>query len=136
MKMNKHGYTLIELLTVLALIAIIAGVGMIAYNGYITSASNRVYASYEDTMHAEAQMYFIDNPTLLPSRGETVRISLNALKMENIKNPRDEKDLCSNSYVDVIRQNDVNNVITMNYKVCLICNSYNSDGTNCKTYTN
>ena len=38
--MNRNAFTLIELLVVVAIIGILAAVGVVAYNGYTTTAKN------------------------------------------------------------------------------------------------
>ncbi len=132
--MNKHGFTLVELLAAFVIIAAISGIAVVSYSGIVRSANQRVYSSYEDTIHAE-MVYHLSNEPWLPQNNTTERVELTSLDMDPIKNPDDPNDLCLNSYIDVTR-NDVNGVISFTYKVCLICNKYNSDGNNCRMYEN
>ncbi len=132
---NKNGFTLVELLAVIVILGLIAGVGVLAYTSIIDSSKIKVYESYEHTMHAETMELLGKHVELLPKKNKTKRFSLTDIKIEPINNPRNKSDKCTSSYVDVTRK-VVNGVDTFTYKVCLICNDYNKNGSQCKTFEN
>ena len=137
--MKNKGFTLVELLATIVIITLIGGIGAIAYTNIIRQSETRVYEAYESTMHAETLEILAKKPELLPKNNQTKRFSLTDIKIDPIKNPRNISDLCTSSYVDVTRH-DFNEggtyVNSLTYKVCLICNDYNKNGTECKTYEN
>lgn len=131
--MNKKGFTLIELLASLALISLLFSIGVISYNFVISKSREKVFKAYEDSMHAEAVMYFLNNQNAMPSNNGEITLSINDLQMEPINNPISKDDLCTASYVNAKRE-DNNGMISFTYKVYLICNDYNSDGNSYQTY--
>ena len=141
--MNKNGYTMVELLAVIAIIGLIFTIGIVSYSSLINRSNEAVYESYIDGMHEAAITYVMDNPLSdKSSKKITINELINSGKIDYINNPKDSNDKCSNSYIDVNRK-DINGVISYEYKVCLICNDYNEEtnqnGTtdsNCKTYIN
>jgi prepilin-type N-terminal cleavage/methylation domain-containing protein len=140
--MNKHCFTLVELLATIVIIAMLAGLATVSYTALMCQTADEVFKRYEDTMHAEAvykltmhynKVVFSGNTARLPINGDSS--NPNFLEVDLINNPKDASDKCLDSYVDVTRSN-VGTVTTFTYKVCLICSDYNSDGSNCKVYDN
>ena len=141
--MNRNGYTLVELLAVIVIIALIGGIGVVAYNSYQRATAERVFETYMDSMHESMAMYLVDNTTLIPkSSGEKRRVLLRDLPLDNIKNPYniDDKCLNSESYVEVeylasaTLTNNAKGLSGLKYTVHLNCNE--SNYSKIKEYTN
>lgn len=131
--MNKHGFTLTEVLAAIVIIAIIAGIGTVAYTNIIKNVNNKVFEQYRDSMHAEAIYYVTNYSDKINWIGNNATISLAELKMDKINNPNDASDLCENSYVNVTKtRNTTSNVLSITYNVCLKCNDYDE----CMEYKN
>lgn len=133
--MSKHGFTLVELLATIVIISLLAGIATISYTALVHQSSDKVFESYESTMHAEAVYKLTMHPDDVVFSEGKATLSIEDLKAEEINNPIDRDDKCPNSYVEVTKSR-VNGVLSMHYKVCLICRSYNSDGTKCRDYEN
>jgi len=120
--MNKKGFTLVELLSVIVILGIIAGVAITSYNAIIERTRTKSYKNYEQSMKSSATMYIIDN-------GYKNQITLNELlssnKIDEFNNPK-SNDKCLSSYVLVNK--DFNDSSNLTYKVCLICPEYKSGG--------
>lgn len=127
--MNRYGYTLVELLATVVIIALLSGIATVSYSSFIKQSEDQAFKSYQDTMHSEAVTYFLDKPGDIPSGSNVKRLTLAELKTNPIKNPVDKNDKCLDSYVDVSR-NSSSGIISLKYNVCLKCNAFN----NCKEY--
>ncbi len=136
--MRNKGFTLVELLATIVILALISGIGAVAYTSIVKQSEIRVYEAYENTMHAETVELLAKKPELMPKNNQTERFSLNDIKIEPIHNPRNNNDLCTGSYVEVTRSDykEGTYVYSLTYKVCLICGDYNSDSTDCKIFEN
>ena len=82
--MNKKAFTLIELLVVVAIIGILAAVGVVAYNGYTSSAKKGAATSQHKTI-----VKFIQSEIMKCSLGEQI-----ILKKISSNTVVDQSDLC------------------------------------------
>ena len=139
--MNKKAFTLVELLATIVIITLIGGIGTVAYTNLIQKSSDDAFKRYRDAMHAEAIYYvtnnYNDNSKLNFVNGKAT-ISFNQLQMDPIINPKDKSDKCEGSYVEVTKSYTASGVLSMNYKVCLLCNDFEKDNpaARCKEYEN
>ena len=132
--MNKKGYTLVELMATIVIIALVSSIAVVSYNTFIKQTTTRVYETYMDTVHDEMAMYLSKNTVEIPNNGATKTFYLNNMNFTEIRNPDNTSDKCKSSdqtkdsYIEVTRSDK--SVISLKYKVCLKCNSYNK----CKEY--
>ncbi len=132
--MKNKGFTLVELLATIVVIALISGIAVVSYNSIHNRTRKKVYETYEDGMKVAIQELVIDEPNLLGVRvplsyltgqssgGITYPLPSDDPYMDLIKNPNDKTDYClGGSYA---KAEIVNNktIIT----VCLRCTHYQS----------
>ena len=135
--MNNKGYTLVELLAVIVIIALLGGIATISYISYQNTSAERVFETYMDSMHESAIMYYLEHGNEKPiSTGDVKTLYLSNLPIDKFNNPYEAGDYCvnSDSYVSVEYLKAVNDKGTsgLKYHVCLKCNRFNK----CKDYTN
>ena len=143
--MNKKGFTLVELLAAVAIVSILTGIAVIAYNAILENAKMTSFKAYEKTMHAQAMRLMVlslsepDKARFFPSNGETKTLSLTDLEIDPFNNPKNKNDLCTDSYVKV-KRTVIGNVDSFTYTVCLICrqSEYNASASEdlCEVYEN
>ncbi len=136
--MNNKGFTLVELLAVIALIAILSGVGVSASSRYIVKSRQKTYQNFEGNLKTAAYNYISDRTDLVvpgDPNGYTVDAEelhdmelLDNLIDPSSKTPCDYK----NSYVTVTGSLDNPNSynIDYKYKICLRCSNYTSAACN------
>lgn len=138
--MNKKGFTLVELLGVIVVIAIISGLAVISINYITNTGKNGVYKSHETALKGAAQNYLLDNPNLVPEKPfytyyanyGSIRLTYDELfskhYIDELKDPNGGD--CSYSYVDVIRKEESSINYNLEYRACVICKKDNKNTNN------
>ncbi len=126
----KKGFTLVELLAVIMVLAIIMGIAVVVVNNVVESGKKSVYVNYERDLRGATENYFINHMSEMPLIGSSKKIEyktlLEAKETETLKDPRGGN--CDASYVLATRKPDIGNNIDIDYKICLICTNYKSSG--------
>ena len=83
-KLNKRGFTMVELLATIVIIGILGTVGVVGVTKSIKSAKDRYYVAQNKLFISAAQTYFTDNKSRLPMKsGTNKKVTLKTLNDEN-----------------------------------------------------
>ena len=121
--MNEKGFTMVELLAVIAIIGILSGLGIEAYSRYITSTRNKALDILAESSKNAAEEYFMDNQN-------DTSINIDELAQEgyldSIKDPKDNKKTCSGTVRKISSaSSDPDALEAAEYNVSLCCTDYN-----------
>ena len=127
--MKNKGFTLVELLGVIVVLAIVGGIATLAITNYLGNSKEKVYRNYVATLKTTVEDYLIDdfakNGNLLPnvggSRTFTLNDLINAKVIEELKDPNG--GICNQTTTIVTVKRDVDTDINFNltYDVYLDC---------------
>ena len=129
MKTNRKGFTLVELLGVIVVLAIIGGIATLAITNYIGNSKEKVYRNYVATLKTTVEDYLIDdfakNGNLLPNVGGSRTFTLNDLihakVIEELKDPNGGTCNQTTTIVTVKRDVDTDINFNLTYDVYLDC---------------
>ena len=122
--LNKKGFTLVELLAVIAIIGILSGVAIMAVSKYQIKATNDVYKNFEKQLKDSTINYLTSNIDQIPDQGTTSKIYAKTLKennyLDDLVDPITESKMCINdntandSYVIVKNNSNISDGDTEN----------------------
>lgn len=129
MKKNRKGFTLVELLGVIVVLAIVGGIATLAITNYIGNSKEKVYRNYVATLKTTVEDYLIDdfakNGNLLPNVGKsrtfTLNDLINAKVIEELKDPNGGTCDQTATKVTVTRGVDKDINFSLTYDVDLYC---------------
>lgn len=134
---RKNGFTLVELLSVMILIAIISSIGAILITDLLKKSKKDTYKMIEKNIQTATQTYLADNTSLIPPittpNLSSVTITLDTLITNDYMPPVSDPDKKSSNCdanlttIKVTRNNNTENV-DLTYKVCLVCAHYKTKG--------
>ena len=142
MKINRKGFTLLELLAVLIILGILMVLAYIGVSQYIRQTNDALYEDYEKNIKVGATNYLIDHTGSIPDIDTTYRIDVSKLicegYVESLEDPKVDGATCNlESYAIVTRKEDSDNGnMDIEYKACLKCGDYTSSDCNITSFDN
>lgn len=116
--MNRKGFTLVEVIAVVAVLAVILLVSFPVYNGIIKRNTSKRYDDFITTLCEAGQYYILHNNDTSLLNNTTTRVQIKDLKISNsslvrsdLINPRTKQAINLNAYL----------VITKNYNGTYTC---------------
>ncbi len=126
---RKKGFTIVELLTVIVVLAIVLGLAVVAYIGLGDKIDITYYRNLEESLTISGTDYFYYNKEKAPSIfGEQAQVPLSFLKENNyieddVLSSNGEECNLNDSYVGAYK----NSLDETKYYVCLKCGNYETD---------
>ena len=107
-KLNKKGFTLVEIIGVVAILGIVSVVGLVSVNSIIKKGKEEHYVAAEQNLKLTAESYAQTNRDYLPKNvGEKKKVTLRTLVENNyiepIKDYHDKNCDLDNSYVQIFK---------------------------------
>lgn len=154
--LNKKGFTLVELLAVVAILGILSGFAVMAVTSYKERSRQKLYQNYEKQMKDATVNYFTSHLEEIPDAGNNKDINIDDLieasLLDSMTDPLNSNLKCS-GYINVKNNSNITgsssydassgydsngNITTSNtsnldltYKVCLRCQQYHSKVNGC-----
>lgn len=132
MKLNKKGFTMIELLAAVTLLGIISGIAVVSYTRYQKKVRQDAYEAMEKSALSAAQNYIADRGIIIPEAPSTRTIDVVTLVdtgfLNKLEDPRTKGDMChSGSKVEVSKTKHSGATLEeYTYIVTIKCNGYTS----------
>ena len=107
-KLNKKGFTLVEIIGVVAILGIVSVVGLVSVNSIIKKGKDEHYVAAKQNLKLSAESYAQTNRDYLPKNvGEKKKVTLRTLVENNyiepIKDYHDKNCDLDNSYVQIFK---------------------------------
>ena len=123
---NKKAFTMVELLAVIAIIGILAGVTIPSISKYVRSSKEEYKEDVKKTLTLAGKNYYSEHKSEQPQKDGIYIKQITAKELATQKyitgtfQDADQNDCTNQSYVTAVYEND-----TINYYPCLICKEKN-----------
>lgn len=127
MKLNKKGFSLVELLAAIVILAIMITLATVAYSRYRQHAKQQGYDTLAKTASEAAAQYAMDNPEKVKVKGG---VSFETLYegeyMSSLSDPGIKNKQCKGDVVlRTMKEETVGSLDTNEYTVHVCCKNYN-----------
>ena len=131
MKINKKGFTMLELLAVIIILGILISLAYTSISRYINQARSTTYEDFEKNITSGVTNYLIDHTGSIPNEGESLVVDVEKLVcegyVEDLQDPRESSKTCNlDSYAIVKRNANTGYNMDIDYEACLVCAGYKS----------
>lgn len=117
---NNKGFTLVELLGTIVIIAIIAVIGLYAYTRYLDNAKTQAYDTLAKSAANAAGEYAMDH---MESNSVSIEELVEGEYLENNFDPAAQSQVCGGR-VDIQHYKNYDGIDTEEYDVTLCCSGY------------
>ena len=131
MRINKNGFTMLELLAVIIILGILITLAYMGVSRYLNQARSTTYEDFEKNITSGVTNYLIDHTGSIPNEGESLVVDVEKLVcegyIEDLQDPRESSETCNlESYAIVTRNADTGYNMDLEYESCLKCSNYES----------
>lgn len=126
MKLSKKGFTMVELLAVIVIIGILAGVGVPAVSKYLKETRLKDYATMEQNSRTAAENYIIDNNIDVKGK-EIIDINTELTEtqyLETLVDPVDNSKECGGEVYIYRNKTEAGALPSYSYCVNVKCRTY------------
>lgn len=125
MKLNKKGFSLVELLAAIVILAIMITIATVAYSRYRQHAKQQGYDTLAKTASEAAAQYVMDNPEKVIWDVSFKRLYEDGY-MSSLSDPGIKNKQCKGDVVlRTMREENVGTLDTKEYTVHVCCKNYN-----------
>ncbi len=123
MKLNKKGFSLVELLAAIVILGIMITLAIIAYSRYRQHAKQQGYDTLAKTASEAAAQYVMDNPE---DRDITFKMLYEGGYMSSLSDPGIKNKQCKGDIVlRTMKEETIGSLDTTEYTVHVCCKNYN-----------
>lgn len=125
MKLNKKGFSLVELLAAIVILAIMITIATVAYSRYRQHAKQQGYDTLAKTASEAAAQYVMDNPEKV-IWDVSFEMLYEGEYMSSLSDPGIKNKQCKGDVVlRTMREENVGTLDTKEYTVHVCCKNYN-----------
>ena len=127
-KINKRGFTLVELLAVIVILGVLSTIGVVSVNRYLTQSRKKSYKIMSQTIYEATMNCITQGKCAAPTKDtDGVVISTDTLikygYLKKLDNPRNNSKDCSGSVVVSNKSTSTSEYQKYNYDVQLTCDN-------------